>query len=48
MIHGKMCRTGLGDFKKKWDISIFCFEGVGEREDSIDSAIPLDTSSSLG
>jgi len=48
MIHGKMCRTRLGDFKKKWDISIFCLEGVGKRLDSIGTAIPLDTSSSLG
>jgi hypothetical protein len=43
-----MCRSGLGDFKKKWDISIFCLEGIAAREDIIDLAIPLDTSGSLG
>jgi hypothetical protein len=45
-----MFQSGLGDFIKKWDISIFFWnKWVSEKEKmGKDAAIPLDTSISLG
>lgn len=45
----KMCRVGLGDFRKKWDIFAFLGRMPGKcRKLFPGTAIPLDTSISLG